>query len=99
MKYAIIRLAGKQYKVEEGSILVVDKTKDEKPQPEVLMSAKEGKYEIGTPVVKGVKIILKKLNDEKGDKIHVKKYKAKSRYRRKIGFRPQLTRFVIEKII
>ncbi len=99
MNYAIIRLGGKQYKIEEGREIIVDKINGDKLEYEVLMLVNEGKFKLGTPIVKGAKIILKKLGEEKGEKLYVKKYKAKSRYRRKMGFRPQLTRLLVEKIV
>jgi len=98
MKYAIIRLGGKQYKVEEGSEIVLDKQNGD-VAPEVLLLVNDSKVKIGNPIIKGAKISLKNVGDEKGEKIYVKKYKAKSRYRKKIGFRAQHTRILVEKII
>ncbi len=98
MKYAIIRLGGKQYKIEEGREIVLDKQKQELT-PEVLLVVDEGKVKMGTPVLKNAKINFKNLGVEKGEKIYVKKYKAKSRYRKKKGFRAQHTRILVEKII
>ncbi len=97
MKYAVVRFDDKQYKLEEGREIVLDK-QDSELKPEVLMVVNEGKVKLGTPVVKGAKLTLKRLGEEKGDKLYVKKYKAKSRYRKKIGFRPQHTRILVEKI-
>jgi len=100
MKYAIIRLQGQQFKVSEGEEFLVNKLKTgTKPEAEILMIADEGKSKIGTPTVKGAKISLKILEEEeKGKKIHVYKYKSKSRYRRKIGSRPKFTRLLVSKI-
>jgi len=97
VKYAVVRFDDKQYKLEEGREIVLDK-QDSELKPEVLMVVNEGKVKLGTPVVKGAKLTLKRLGEEKGDKLYVKKYKAKSRYRKKIGFRPQHTRILVEKI-
>lgn len=97
-KYAIIRLKGHQYKVEEGQELLVDKA-SEIISPEVLLFVDKEDVKIGTPVLKDVVVKTKILKDEeKGKKISVFKYKAKSRYRKKIGFRPLYTRLLIEKI-
>lgn len=98
MKYAIIRLQGHQYKVQEGEELLVDKIKTKMVSPEVLLVKNDKKVEIGKPVVKGAKLKVKVLGAEKGEKITVKKFRAKSRYRKKIGFRPQLTRLLVKKI-
>lgn len=96
MKYAVIRIKGTQYKVEEKDEILVDKV-DEKDEvvSEVLMVRDDKGAKLGNPLVKGAKVTLKKLGDEKGIKIHVFKYKSKSRYRRKIGSRPKFTRFQV----
>jgi large subunit ribosomal protein L21 len=100
MKYAVIKLQGKQYKVSEGQEILVDKVKDlKKIEPEVLLTVNENKIEIGKPTVKSAKIGLKVVSElEKGEKIDVYKFKAKSRYRKHIGFRAQYTRLLVEKI-
>lgn len=98
-KYAIIRLQGRQYKVAEGQELLVDKMNDLKLEPEVLLVADGEKVEVGKPLVKNVKVTLKVLAEmEKGVKIEVYHFKAKSRYRKHTGFRPQYTRVLVEKI-
>ena len=76
----------------------MDKLGDTKLEPEVLLVRDEEKVKVGEPLVKGVKVTLKKLADEKGEKIHVFKYKAKSRYRKHIGSRAQLTRLQVVSI-
>jgi len=99
MQYAVIRIKGSQYKVSEGDEILVDKVGDkEEVEPEVLLVRDDKSVKIGVPQVKGAKVILKKLGEEKGKKIYVIKYKSKSRYRRKIGSRPQYTRLSIESI-
>lgn len=97
--YAIIRIKGTQYKVREGQELLVDYLKGQKPQPEVLLVKTEKSTKIGTPTVKGAKVTLDILEElEKGKKMHVQKFRAKSRYRKKIGFRPKYTKVLIKKI-
>jgi large subunit ribosomal protein L21 len=98
MKYAVIKLAGHQYKVSEGEEILVDKLGDSKPNAEILLFVNDQKVEVGNPRLTNRKVELKVIGEEKGKKLHVKKYKAKSRYRRKIGFRPKFTRLSIEKI-
>lgn len=99
MKYAVIRIKGNQYKVTEGQELLVDRLKDTKIEPEVLILVNNGKISIGKPTVKDAKVKIKVLKEEeKGKKIYIQKYRAKSRYRRKMGFRPLLTRLLVEKI-
>jgi large subunit ribosomal protein L21 len=98
-KYAVIRLQGRQYKVTEGEELLVDKMNDLKLTPEVLLVADGEKVEVGKPVLKDAKVSLKIVKDvEKGEKIEVYHFKAKSRYRKHTGFRPQYTRVMVTKI-
>lgn len=100
MKYAVIRLQGHQYKVAEGEEILVDKLVDpKKVEAEVLLVSDGEKVSVGKPTVKGAKVSLKVVKeDEKGEKIHVRKYKAKSRYRKHTGFRASLTRLLVQKI-
>lgn len=98
-KFAVIRLNGRQYKVSEGEELLVDKMVDLKAEAEVLLVSDGEKVNIGKPSVKGAKVSLKVVKDvEKGKKIEIYKFKAKSRYKKHTGFRPQYSRVLIEKI-
>jgi large subunit ribosomal protein L21 len=98
MSYAIIRIKGKQYKVSQGDEILVDKTEEKAPKCDVLLVVGDKEVKIGKPLVSDAKVILKIVEQVKGKKISVQKFKAKSRYRRKIGFRPQLTKMLVEKI-
>lgn len=98
MKYAVISLQGQQHKVSEGDEILVDKLTG-KPKVEVLMVVVGGKAIIGKPSVSGASVKLKIVSgEEKGKKLTVSKYKAKSRYRKKLGFRHLYSRLLIEKI-
>jgi large subunit ribosomal protein L21 len=98
-KYAVIRILGRQYKVTEGMELVVDKMNDLRLVPEVLMVVDGDKVKIGKPVLKDAKVTLKVLKEmEMGEKMEVYHFKAKSRYRKHTGFRPQYTRILVTKI-
>jgi large subunit ribosomal protein L21 len=99
-KYAVVRLTGKQYRVSEGQEILVDKIKDTKKiEYEVLLMVDTGKVKVGKPVVKDSKVDFEVLQDmEKGDKVSIFKYKSKSRYRKRAGFRAKLTRLLIKKI-
>lgn len=98
-KFAVIRLAGKQYIAEEGKELLVSKLNDLKSEAEVLMTVDGDKISLGKPLVKGAKVGLKVVTElEKGEKIEVYKFKSKSRYKKHTGFRPQHTRVLVEKI-
>lgn len=98
MKYAIVRVKGHQYKVKEGEEFLVDKVEEKEIDPEVLLVAQDEKVKIGKPVLKDVKVGVKILGDEKGEKIVIRKFKAKSRYRRKTGFRASYTRLLVQSI-
>lgn len=100
--YAIIKTGGKQYRVQEGDNIFIEKVAGEVDSQvvfdQVLAVVKDGDVKIGTPVVEGVKVTAKVLKQGKEKKILVFKYKAKSNYRRRQGHRQPFTKVVIEKI-
>jgi ribosomal protein L21 len=99
MKYAIIDIKRKQYKVEEGKQYLVDKLNTDKPEIKILLFSDGSKVLVGNPVLKNISIKFKILSEElKGEKIYIQKYKSKSRYRRKYGFRPRHTLLEVQKI-
>lgn len=100
MKYAVIRLQGQQFEVTEGSEILVGKVPDpKKVEAEVLMLSVDGKVKLGKPVLRDVKVTLKVITEEeKGEKIEVYHFKAKSRYKKHTGFRPKYTRILVSKI-
>ena len=98
MKYAVIKYLGHQYRVSEGQEILISKLSEDS-KPEVLLIAEDGKVKVGKPVLKEAKVKIKVLaEEEKGEKLHIYKFKAKSRYHRKTGFRPVYSRILIEKI-
>jgi large subunit ribosomal protein L21 len=100
--YAIIQTGGKQYRVEEGSVLEVEllpaEVGTEVGFDHVLAVKKENRLEVGQPYLDGAVVRAKVLDHGKGKKIIVFKYKAKKNYRRKQGHRQPFTRVLIEKI-
>lgn len=100
--YAIIQTGGKQYRVAEGDVLVIEKLEAEEGATvefdQVLTVVKEGEVQVGKPVIAGAKVTAKVEAQGKGKKILVFKYKAKSNYRRRQGHRQPFTKVVIEKI-
>lgn len=102
MEYAILKSGGKQYRVSPGQTLEIDKidgVKDATVELEdVLLFVSGEEVKIGKPTLPGVKVKVKVLEQKRGDKLMVEKYKSKVRYRRRIGFRAQLTKVLIEKI-
>lgn len=95
MKYAIIQLQGKQYKVTEGQILTVDLLKREEGEnfeiTDVLLVNDEGEVKIGQPVVAKAKVMMKVLENGKDKKLRVVKYKSKSKYRKVMGHRQRIS--------
>ncbi|MBU3978074.1 50S ribosomal protein L21 [Patescibacteria group bacterium] len=102
MKYAIIVSGGKQYKAVEGGVLDVDKIDIEAGKThkfeKVLLFSDDGICQIGKPLLSDISVSAKVIEQFKGDKIRVAKFKAKSRYRRVQGHRQLLTKIQIEKI-
>lgn len=91
MKYAIISLGGKQYKVSEGDQFTVDRLDAEvgkKIKAESVMLVGDGdNITVGTPAVDGITVSLEVISEEKGPKIRVATYTAKSRSRKVHGHR------------
>lgn len=100
MKYAVIQMQGHQYLVKEKQTIQVDKLADpKKPEFDVLLVVDEKKISVGKPFVKGAKITLKVIDEVvKGKKVEVFKYKSKSRYRKRKGFRPKYSNIFINTI-
>jgi large subunit ribosomal protein L21 len=101
MKYAVVKTGGKQYKVSEGDVIEVERLNEEKEVvfDQVLLYTADGVVKVGTPLVDGVTIKASVIDQVKGDKIRVSKYKAKVRYRRVTGHRQSLTKVKIDSIL
>jgi large subunit ribosomal protein L21 len=91
MKYAVITLSGKQFKVSEGDQFTVDRLDVEVGKQlnadSVLLVSNDDKVTVGTPNVDGVTVSLEVLSEEKAPKIRVATYTAKSRSRKVHGHR------------
>ncbi len=100
--YAIVDIAGKQFKVsndqeifaplmsaEEGSTVEFDK---------VMLLDNDGKIQVGSPLVKGMKVSAKVLAHVKGDKVVVFKKKRRKGYKVKNGHRQDFTKLLINNI-
>ncbi len=93
--YALVDIKGKQYKVEKGSLIKIDRMAEIEGESvlfdSVLMLSGEGKAQFGQPYLKGIQIkaVVEKHGKEK--KIIVYKYKKRKRYRKKQGHRKQYT--------
>jgi len=101
--YAIIKTGGKQYKVEEGASLIVEKlNKAQKDQEivlkEVLLLSSDESVVIGEPLVEGVSVTAKVVSQRRAPKILVFKKKPKKGYKKLQGHRQYLTELKITKI-
>lgn len=100
--YAIIETGGKQYKVQEGDILFIEKLSANEGDAfvfeKVLAVSDEGSLKTGNPTVGGASVTAKILAHGKGKKIIIFKYKAKKTERRKNGHRQPYTRVQIQAI-
>lgn len=100
--YAIVNIAGKQYKVEKDKYLYTDKLAGEAGTKvefdSVLLLSDGDKIEVGAPLLKGAKVTGKILEQAKADKIVVFHKKRRKGYRKTNGHRAQLTKVLIEKI-
>lgn len=98
---AVIKVGGKQYLVAENETLLVDRLPDGTKELtlDALLTIDGDKTEVGTPVVKGVKVSAKVVEAEvKGDKIRVIRYKSKKRVHKETGHRQKYTQVQIVSI-
>jgi len=99
--YAIVKVGGKQYRVEEGDSLLVDRMPDDegaKVALEPLLYAGDGKAVFEGADLGKVKVGAVVRGHERGEKIHVLKFKPKRGYKRRTGHRSDLTRLEIDEI-
>jgi large subunit ribosomal protein L21 len=95
--YAVVESGGKQYKVEEGTSLLVDRL-DVKDGDKVSLrpvAFSDGAMIVGAKDLAKVKVEAKVAGHLRGEKIKVFKYKAKKGYRRRAGHRSELTRLEV----
>jgi large subunit ribosomal protein L21 len=101
--YAIVDLAGKQYRVQEGQKVYVHRLEGEEGAPvtfeKVLMIDADGKVNIGQPVIEGASVTATILTHLKGDKVLVFKKKRRKGYQKLNGHRQYLSQIKIEQII
>ena len=100
--YAVIKTGGKQYRVQQGDVIFVDKIDSQADEAvtfeEVLLVNDGDQTRIGAPTVAGAKVEGKVLGQVKGQKIVVYKYKAKKNERKKQGHRQPYTKVEITAI-
>lgn len=97
--YAVIETGGKQYRVEKGNVLKVERLEGEPGKniklPKVLAVFDGKSLTIGTPEVSGAKVTAKVVEHLRGTKLFSFKMKRRKGYRRKIGHRQELTKIEI----
>ncbi len=101
--YAIVDIAGQQFKVEKENKIFVHRLEGEEGSSvefdKVLLVDNDGKVKVGAPNVKDAKITAKILSHEKGDKVIVFKKKRRKGYKVRNGHRQYLTQIQIEDIL
>ncbi|HLE77483.1 MAG TPA: 50S ribosomal protein L21 [bacterium] len=100
--YAVIETGGKQYRVEQGLTLQVERL-DAEPGATVMLDrvvlvGDGDALNVGAPTVTGASVVATVLGHGRGRKIAVMKYKPKAHYRRKTGHRQAFTTLKIDKI-
>ena len=100
--YAIIETGGKQYRVQEGDVITVEKldvnARDKVELDKVLVLSDDNGLKVGTPYVEGAKVIAEAVENGKGKKVIIFKYKAKKDYRKKQGHRQPYTMIEIKSL-
>ena len=101
--YAIIESGGKQYKVEVGKSLLVDRvglSKGDTLELDRVLLVRDGALTlVGKPTVEGARVLATVRGDVKGPKVIVQKFKAKSNYHVKIGHRQLYTDVSVKEIV
>ncbi len=101
--YAVIETGGKQYRVQEGDVVFVEKLDIEAGEKvdfsNVLVVANDNDVKFGKPFVDGAKVEATVVEEGKGKKVIVFKYKAKKGFRKKQGHRQPYTKVKIDKIV
>ncbi|MDR1874722.1 MAG: 50S ribosomal protein L21 [Synergistaceae bacterium] len=100
--YAVVETGGKQYRVQEGDVLRVERLEGEVGQEivldRVLLVGGEDSVKFGTPLVSGAAVKIEVLSQERADKVLVFKFKSKKNYRRMRGHRQYYTEVRVREI-
>ena len=100
--YAIVEIAGQQFKVEKDQQIYVHRLENKEGSKvefdNVLLIDNDGKINVGAPAISGAKVTAKVVSHLKGDKVVVFKKKRRKGYRVKNGHRQALTEILIQKI-
>ncbi len=97
--YAVFKTGGKQYRASTGDVIKVEKIEAEKGATieldQVLMVGEGEDVKVGTPFLEGGKVTATVLDQGRGDKIKVIKFKRRKNYRRLMGHRQYFTQIEI----
>lgn len=100
--YAVIETGGKQYRVEVGNVIEIERLKVEENSDveitTVLALSDGGELKVGTPFVDGAKVVLTVEKHFRGEKVVNFKKKRRKGYHRKVGHRQELTRATVKSI-
>ena len=100
--YALVEIKGKQYKVEKGALLKVDKLNQDSGSAvefdSVLLVSNDGDVKVGDPYVKGASVKAVVEGDTRDKKIIVMKYKKRKNYRKKFGHKQPFSIIKVEDI-
>ncbi len=101
--WAVVETGGKQYRLQPGDKVRVEKLNSSVGErlelDRVLVAAREGEVEVGSPVIPGARVVVEVLDQGKGKKIRGFKYKNKTNYRRRYGHRQLFTLIGVEEIV
>ena len=101
--YAIVEIAGQQFKVEKDQKVLVHRLENEEGSQvefdRVLLLDQDGKIKVGNPVVKGAKVSAKIVSHLKGEKVKVFKKKRRKGYQTLNGHRQYLTQIQVDDIL
>ena len=101
---AVIKSGGKQYKVKKGDVIDLEllsqkNTKKEIVLKDTLLVADSKKVTVGQPFVKGAKVLAELVDEVKGKKHIVYKYKKRKNYNKKVGHRQNYVQLLIKDIV
>ncbi len=101
--FAIVNIAGQQFKVVQGQEIFVHRLASDEGAnvtfDEVLMTSSDASTNVGTPTISGAKVNATVLNHAKGDQVRVFKKKRRKGYKKKNGHRQSFTKIKIDSIV
>lgn len=99
--YAVFKTGGKQYRVTEGQVLSVEKLEATGTVSfeEVLLVANGDSVKVGTPVVAGAKVVAEVVEQYRGEKVRILKFRRRKHHMKQAGHRQYLTKLKITSIV